>query len=304
MPIPAVEPPADAGALPEPLYGDPYQDGQAALRGLIMDTRAGSVVRLMRLNWYGIRSVREEDEERSGMHGVWTGTDLLPELQVPMSLRISARSHAGAHYLLSRITEAFRPAAEPVPLLYRQGGTTYLRWGKPRLLEPDTATMGVGVSVIEAGFVSTDPAYYSHRAVRNTATLPAPGGGIAPPLTPPLALPEQPGGGIILALNRGTWPSPPLLQLTGPWRTPGVTTPSWRLSWDLDLAAGQVLTVDVAAGAAYLGSPDAARPPAAGSSVVADCLLPSGTTRLRMTGTATDPTRLPQLAASWRHAYL
>jgi hypothetical protein len=304
VPFPAITPPTGVGDLPEPVYGEPYEDAQASLRGLLMDPRAGSVVRLMRMSWYGIRAMRAEDVERSGMHGVWTGTDLLPEVQVPMTLRVAARSHAAAHHLLARVTAAFAPAAEPVPLLYRIGGTTYMRWGKPRLLDPDTRWMGAGASTIEAGFVATDPAYYEHRTVRQTAELPAPGTGIAPPLTPPLALPDRPGGGVVLATNRGTWPTSPFLQFTGPWRTPGVATAGWRLSWDLDLMPGQVLTVDTAAGAAYLGTPDASRPPAAGSDVVARCTLPPGTTRLRLTGAAPDPAALPQLAAEWRHAYL
>lgn len=303
MPFPAIPPPIATKRPPEPVYGDPYLDGQMSLRELILDPRRGSRIRLLRADWHGIRDMRETDEERSGMHGVWSGRDLLPGLQLAMTVRIYGESAVGAQLLLRHLTSAFAPSDEPVPLLHRRDGVTLLRWVKPRLADPDESRIGLGLVDVTCGVLAVDPAYYTARASTVSATLGAPGGGITPPLTPPLALPARPGAGTSVVYNRGSWPTPPVLTITGPISQPGVTSNDWVLVYDLDLADGQTLTIDTAAGAATLGD-SAYRSPVPGSSITSDCTIPPGVATLRLLGQATHPTRRPRLDVAVRDAWI
>ena len=305
MPYPAIPPPVPDTRPPlEPVYGDPYADGQAALRGLLLDP-ASRRMRLMRMAWYGIQRVREQDEPRAGLHGVWAGEELLGALQIPVTVRISARTAANAHRLLAALTAAWAPSSVDLPLLYRMDGTTYLRWVRPRLVDVDTSRLGAGESLVRLGCVATDPAYYSADLVTEETQLPAPGGGVTPPLTPPLVLPPRPGGGRIIATNAGTWDTAPVITMRGPWTDPGVSySDGRRVQYQLTLAAGQALTVDTATGVASLAG-GALRSPMPGSTVAARMLLPPGATTIRMLGTTpVDATMRPTLTVAWRHAYL
>ncbi|HEY3683474.1 MAG TPA: hypothetical protein VGL93_10565 [Streptosporangiaceae bacterium] len=308
MGIPAVPPPPAPPTIPAPLTGDPVLDGEASVRGLVMSPYAArGPVRLLRFNPYGVRAVRETDEDKPGMHGSYTGPDYLPSLQIPMSLRVSVGSMAGAVALLTQVVDAFAPLAgaddETTPLLWRMDGRLWLRWVKPRLLDPDTSRIGAGAWTADGGVTAPDPLYYLAEPVNApTLSLAAPDG-VPVPLDVPVVLPPRTGIDTATITNEGTQPAPLLLTLRGPGRGLGAQIDGTAIWWDLELADGDVLLVDTDAGTALLNG-SAYRAPAPGSAVTSLFRLPRGAHTLRMLGTPTTTARPPTLDVQWRHTYL
>lgn len=119
------------------------------------------------------------------------------------------------------------------------------------------------------------------------------GGGITPPLTPPITLPARPKSGVVNVYNTGDRLTPAVFELWGPQSgTVGVEqmTTGRRLTYDLDLAAGfganppDMLRIDTRAGWATLNG-DSSRSALPGSSVTRMVGLVPGQNQIRATGT-------------------
>jgi hypothetical protein len=149
-----------------------------------------------------------------------------------------------------------------------------------------------------------DPRRYSPTVTSLSTNLQQPGGGIAPPWTPPLVLPARAAGGYLIATNPGTAPTPLLAVMTGPQETPGVlnATTNQILRYGLDLGTDDVLAIDTERGVAILNG-TAYRQPLPGSTITRDFQLPQGTSDLQAigvgTGVGTPRMDLSFRAASW-----
>lgn len=113
-----------------------------------------------------------------------------------------------------------------------------------------------------------DPRRYALEPVPLSVPLQQPGGGVAPPWTPPLALPARAAGGYLTALNPGTAPAPVVATLKGPQLRPGIlnATTNQVLRYGITLDGDDELAIDTARGVAILNKV-AYRGPLPGSTV-------------------------------------
>lgn len=166
-------------------------------------------------------------------------------------------------------------------------------------LEP--SPWGSGVWTWSVQFVCPDPLRYgpaqSIAMPINVATT-----GLTWPITFPITFPSNPIGGQVVVNNPGNARRcPALITLTGPLDTPGVVCveTSERLEFPLVLSDSDVLTIDTAAGVAYLNGEY--RAPSAVSSLIGDLSLRPGTQTLQALGTPTGGA--PGISVSFRPAY-
>lgn len=120
----------------------------------------------------------------------------------------------------------------------------------------------------QLAMAAPDPRKYAVDPVPLTTPLQQPGGGIAPPWTPPIVLPERAAGGWVTATNAGTAPAPMLITLRGPQLYPGVVnaTTNQLLRYGIALDDDDQLVIDTARGVAILNGV-AYRGPLPGSTV-------------------------------------
>ncbi|TFV83163.1 phage tail domain-containing protein [Blastococcus sp. CT_GayMR16] len=135
-----------------------------------------------------------------------------------------------------------------------------------------------------------DPRRYALEPVSPSPTpLQQPGGGVAPPWTPPLFLPARAAGGAQTVTNPGTAPAPVLIMLKGPQVRPGVlnATTNQVLRYGLTLDDDDELVIDTDRGVAILNG-TAYRGPEPGSTVTQLFELPPGiSSDLQAVGEAT-----------------
>jgi hypothetical protein len=115
-------------------------------------------------------------------------------------------------------------------------------------------------------------------------------GGLAPPWTPPVALPAiDTGASSVELVNAGIYNSPPTITIRGPGSGISVynLTASRSLAYDLTLATGDFIAIDVASGVGLLNG-TAIRTPVPGSSVTGQFLAEPGPNLFRIFGTLTD----------------
>lgn len=95
-------------------------------------------------------------------------------------------------------------------------------------------------------FHATDPLVYE--SVENSAEsgLPTSGGGLVFPLDFPLFFGDVSEGGTILAVNSGTFPTPPTIRLDGPFNDPSITLVETdeTLELNLGVAVDEWLDID------------------------------------------------------------
>lgn len=310
MSIPAIEPvlelpPAGLppGTITSPLTA---QLDDSAGSGLVIDL---GVVDADRVDWriqaplegWDSPDLTETAEDRSGQDGMWGGPAYFSGRQVTVNGLLTAPDAAGreaAKYRLARVLRRDRlivfrlNEAVPKRIMCRRSG---------RLLMRDLDDIHAQVSFTLLAF---DPRKYGVDLQAYAIALPPPGGGLAPPWTPPVLLPAKAPGGQRTLINEGDEAANPILTFTGPWTDPGVANASTgtRLQYPLTLAAGQTLVVDTEAGSALLGGSDA-RSPSPGSTVASLFVLEPGPNALQLLGSATDSIA-PTLLVTYRHAWI
>lgn len=140
--------------------------------------------------------------------------------------------------------------------------------------------------------LAPDPLKYGGPQVAEVLTVPVPGGGLAPPWTPPILIPASTSGpSQAVFTNAGIYATPPVITIYGPGS--GISIYNYatglQLAYDLTLGATNYLTVDVAKGVALLNG-TAQRPPMVGSCVTSTFVVIPGDNVLQIFGTLTAAT--------------
>lgn len=172
-----------------------------------------------------------------------------------------------------------------------------------QMLKAD-ATAEVGWGLGRFGFTlqfrCPDPLRYGQALLVSAPITPAPGG-VSYPLTYPVVYPAGSPSGALVLTNVGTSPAPVVFTVQGPVTGPGLVnvTTGKQVTYGFDLVAGDVLTVDSRAGAAFLNG--VYRAPLPGSARVGELVLPVGVSTVQAMGTA--PSGTPSVSASYRPTY-
>lgn len=307
MSIPAIEPtvtPGEGGSGLAP--GTVLADVTAAL-----DTITFGVVDEFGVAWrltgnldgWDSAGLEEGAENRTAADGAWDvdnyygsrvitieGLIIAPDAATreEAAARLSRALPARGRYVAFRVDEAI-----PKVVFGRRTG---------RLLCAPTTDL---VAEFSAALLALDPRKYGTALRSGAVALPAPGGGLAPPWTPPILLPAREGEESAVVINAGGYETPPVIRLTGPGTDLGIAnlTTGQVLSFAGDITAGHALVIDVGAGTALLdGTAD--RSPLPGSALVAEFMLAPGENRLQMLGTRTDVVMSAAAEITWRDAWI
>lgn len=135
-------------------------------------------------------------------------------------------------------------------------------------------------------FLCADPRRYALDPTTVELTLPVGSGGLTYPLEYPLTYGSYSTGGAH-AVNGGSVASPIAATFRGPLTNPRLTSDTWALGFDLNLADGEQLVVSAAHGTAKLnGTADRLYTITASSDPLELCQIPPGETGLTLGATA------------------
>jgi hypothetical protein len=234
-------------------------EGQVQVRDLLMGPSTSYRI-LTEFNPFMLSVRADQGGPRAWNHGSWSGAEWADERLVPLRIVPKASDDAGWLALHQALAAAFAPVGDvsgPVELRFALGGTEYLLLGRPRLVEPNLSTIGVGWAYTQCVFVAQDPRIYSGDLVVQSTSLPVQRGGLTVPFTLPLLVAGTVDGGRVELLNEGTADAPLLVRIDGPVPQPRIvlqrpdgTVQQVRLG--LDLPTGQWVEVDTAAGTVFL----------------------------------------------------
>lgn len=305
MTIPALEPTSESGLLP----------GASSQLTAVLDDLAGSghYIPLNRIDEYEVDwrlgtlegwdspDLEEGADKRSGSDGMWDTENHYGGRMLQLTGMLSAPTYAAreaAEYRLRQVVSRNRyltlrvEETTPKQVQARRSGRV--------LIKPVTPYQ----SNWSVSLLAPDPRKYSVAATTATIAVISSSGGLAPPWTPPVALPELDTAPSQATLtNEGIYDSPPTITIYGPGSGISVhnTTTDQHLDFDQVLGESDYLTVDVASGTVLLNG-TAPRAPRTGSTVVAQFLADPGENLYRIFGTltgSTPPSAVVSLRSAW-----
>jgi hypothetical protein len=208
---------------------------------------------LQTLEGWDSPEIRSEFTEREADHGSWASPVYFGSRPITLSGTVEAQSRAelqGAMdelYAAAALTDTTLTVWEDTP---KQA--TVRRSGKllTQYLTDSKATWSVLVT-------AADPRRYSTTLQSGTTGLPSTTGGLIYPVTFPVTFSATTVSGQINAVNSGSMETRPVLAIAGPVVAPTVSAlyPDGtvrQLIYSLDLASGDVLTIDTDAHTAML----------------------------------------------------
>ncbi|GII89617.1 hypothetical protein Ssi03_76070 [Sphaerisporangium siamense] len=259
--------------------------------------------------WLDSPPLVDRSVPRPSRHGSWAGRPRAQARTVTAIVRIVAeRSAMGdAVHALRAATGVARDATE-APLAIRALGQTLVAFGKfaNRLLSVDQLFAAGVALAVPLQWRCADPRLYE--LAEQSATIGAPtggSGGLTYPLTYPLSYGTPAGPATATCVNTGNEATNPVLVFTGPITTPRMvnSTLGRSLEFDLDLPAGQTLTVDTDAGTVLLNGTTDRLYKRTGTSVPVEYFeLAPGPNNLTLFGAALGVGA--QVQVTWRSAYL
>lgn len=248
--------------------------------------------------WTGLDGVATAGTvvQRAGDHGAYATPQWYGPRTITLTVQATARSQA-----LRDVARAFLQQAIPVSDL------ATLRWDEPVPVQMGVRRSGpiletyatLNEAVFSVPLIAPDPRKYSTVLHQVTATQASPAPGLAPPLTPPFTLPPGAPPMAVVCVNAGSFETRPLITITGPVSNPAVVNQTTGQSISFTgttLAAGDVLTIDLAARQAYLN----------GTYRTADTfsswwVLPPGSTTVQASGAAGTGSTM---TVAWRDAWI
>jgi len=270
----------------------PLIEGQMQIRDLVMGQSTPYLVMQGTNPW--TRSARVDSTgARPWAHGSWSGAEWLTEVVVPITVLVQSGSAGEWLTRQQTMQAAFRPIGDSVAdveLRWMLGGTEYVMFGRPRMVEPDVVNMR-GETVIRAAFVALDPFIYAGaETVVDDIALPTYSGGLSVPFTVPFTIAGTITDGYTDITNNGTADTGLLLRIDGPVESPSV----WlihddgtvqRLDFNITLGADQWLDIDTKERVVLLNGTVSRRGQTAGDWP----MLPTGTHRLRWNAAIYNP---------------
>lgn len=227
-------------------------EGQYQVRDLVLGE--GTPYTILNASNLWKRSVRADMAgDRPWSHGTWSGAEWADEAVIPLSIMVAGDGFEGwseAHRALAR---AFRPVGVDgdVEFRWRIGGKEQLMFCRPRLLDPDSENIGVGLARTQCALVCPDPFIYSANAtVVGPIVPPSYVGGWSLPFILPFEIPSTLTGGEAALFNEGTEESGLLLRIDGPCSVPSVTVINSEVRMvtvDLTIGSGEWIDIDTQA---------------------------------------------------------
>jgi tail protein len=182
---------------------------------------------------------------KSGDHGAWAAPQFYAARQLTLTVTAMAPSQALRDTARGLMQQAI-PVSDLAILVYDEPEPKQIavrRSGKITEAYSDLCAV-----TFTAGLVAPDPRKYSVQVSTVTVNASASsGGGLSMPLTMPLTFPGATPSGSLTAVNNGTFETRPVITITGPITSPGLTnvTTGMTVSWTgLVLGAGDALTAD------------------------------------------------------------
>jgi hypothetical protein len=275
----------------------PTVDGQVSIGDLLLGRDTD--YQLLGFNPW-TRTVRTDQADHAFQDGAWSGREFRDAVTIPMRIRVKGTDQASWLALHQALDAAFAPSATDVELRFQAGGQQYLMYGRPRMVDPDIAILGLGRITTAAAFVALDPTVYSGDEHQVQVGLPSDTGGLVLPLTVPFTVAATFTAGRADLTNAGTKDAPLALRIDGPASEPTVTlltdTGPLTLRVLFDIDDGQWLDLDTKARTALLNGEVSRRGLVSGDWP----LLPPGTSELAFNAALFDPDA--RLTATWRDA--
>ncbi|MFI6329854.1 phage distal tail protein [Micromonospora chersina] len=269
-------------------------EGQVQVRDLVLGP--GTLYETLRGFDPWTRQVRaEQGDGRAWADGAWSGAEWTADAVVPIPVRVkdaANRTPGGWLAAHQALAAAFAPSHEDIELRWCTGGTEYVLFGRPRMVEPNVDTVPAGWSYSRCAFAALDPTIYSGVEHSTTLGLPSTVGGLTVPVTLPLTVAASVTSGRGIITNGGTKTTGLRVRIDGPAVEPRISlltdngTAVVRV-WTT-LTAGQWLDIDTAARTVYLNG-TASRRGVTTADGIGWPTLPTGTHELAFDASGYDP---------------
>lgn len=272
---------------------------------------------LLRFNPW-VRQVRaDQQENRVFNDGAWSGYEFHDVVTVPIVVLVKdPEARPGTLRWLQyhqQLAAAFAASSDDVELRFDVGGTPFLMFGRPRLVEPDAETSLRGFAVERCVFVATNPRILGGGDVnvpngeigRHEAStgLPVAEGGLTVPFTVPFAIHATVASGVMILVNAGTYPANLRIRIDGPVEQPRITLQdpdgsTATLRYHGTLTSGQWLDIDTQNREVLLNGTASRRGNVSGEWP----LLKPGTSELTFNAASFNPDAL--LTVVWRDSFV
>ncbi|MFE4423100.1 phage distal tail protein [Streptomyces sp. NPDC056817] len=234
------------------------QDGQMQWAGLLIGPGTPFAVdRAGLTGWEDLPEYDASDAERPTSHGAWPGARYAKPRKIGGTIVLMPEYSATAEAVRA-LRQAFALLDEERWLTVRLHGEMLAVRARiaQRVVPTDRGFATQGSSRMSIQWLATDPRRYTVNEEIATTTPPQPESGLTWPLTWPLNWGEAKSTGDAAVENTGSAPTHPVIVFSGPCSMPTVTerVSRRRLRYAIDLAAGDELVVDTAAGTVMLNN--------------------------------------------------
>lgn len=237
--------------------------------------------------WRDSPDVQLADSPRPQSHGSYPGSVLGDSLVVTYDYLVRGTPDAKIKALAAVETYAPIDSVERALVVNDGEGAWFRRARVMGRQVPQDARFSYSPAECSIQFVCADPRRYQLAAKTVTVRQPTSTGGLVYPLVYPLDYGTS-NDGQQFAANAGNTETPPVVQFVGPLTNPTlIATDAWQLGFNLTLASGDVLTVDISNGTALLnGSADRLYTVTTDSTPLERCTIPVGSTALTLIATS------------------
>lgn len=242
------------------------RDGQIQWAGLLLGPGTPYQIEAKGISgWDDLPALDTADVPRPDQHGAWPGARWAKPRTVGASVWLlpEARRQAGA--TLREFRAATGLGGGEAWLAVRLHGETLACRARVsrRVVPQDRGYVTQGAAKTSLQWIATDPRRFETQERRAGTTLPKPesgllwqepGGATGKGLAWPLDWGTAGQAGTVGMANSGSATAHPVIELRGPVQRPQLTrlTDGRRISYDIALGAGDVLTVDTQAGTVLL----------------------------------------------------
>lgn len=253
------------------------------------------------VGWRDLPQLDVDDEPRPQSHGDYPGSVLAQSAIPTFSFLLRGLPDAKA-LALAAIERATRPDGVDRPLIVNDGtGATYRMARVIGRTIPQEKHFQHAPLACSVQWKCADPRRYSLTERVATTTPVSTVGGLEYPLDYPLDYGVSTGSSAAI-VNDGNASTPLVATFTGPLESPRLTAPEfgWSLGFDLNLSAGETLTVNTYTGTVLLDGADRLYTISGDSAPLEECLIPPGSGSVNVTAlSGTGAVRL-----TYRDAYL
>lgn len=297
------------------------EDGQVMIRDLVMGE--GTPYEVIDFNPWN-RTVRADQQSRAWNHGAWSGAEWYNAATIPMHVCVSSVASADLacadpgdmDTFVDRRNElayAFRPitdSTENVELHFRMGSREFVMFGRPRVIDLDSAWLSwirPGGTTATLSFEALDPIIYSGGDAGlhcETTVLELTTGGLTFPIRFPIRFSGVVTGNTLAITNAGNATTGMRVRIFGYSEQPRISVTNMQtleqqsLELNMVLAETEFIDIDTQARTVYLNGNASRRNIATGTFP----LLPRGTHQFDFSSANYSPTARAEVC--WRDAWV